>query len=568
MRNIKYILALSMGLLGLSSCEDFLNRPAEDTYNSSNFYLNDEQCFQGVNPLYNSPWFDFQRGWFRIGEILSGNYMWKNDPYSTFTVNGTDANLINTSYSLWAVNAQANIIIDRLKTANASKETINTCMGECLVWKAMSYFYLVRIFGAVPIVHNNMEDIDKGDYNEKYKVQIPDVYEYIVMTLEKAIELLPPANQEGRIDQYSAKALLAKVYLTRSGYGMNGERNIQDLKKAAELSKDVIDNSGRVLMENYSDIFRLQNNFNREALISWHWSASQEVWTCQNAIFCELGISGFTGFGDTWGGYNGPSVDLQDAFGEDALNPVRNNNDDRRKATMMMCGDKYEYFWQDKGGFDYIDFMYSPNSGGPKTYQSGSGANIVKHLYGNAYDHMAATGVSASKQHSQLSTHLLRLADVYLIYVESMIGNASSTTDPSAIDAFFKVRSRSVKNYSKPNEVTWDDVWKERRLELANEGDRWYDYVRLSYYDVQKAINEIKGQRRSSYTGLNDLYKQYYETGTFVVDPHKHYYDKKESSPNVTKESFTLPFPTEDVVFNKHLLEDPIHVDVRNTFSF
>lgn len=47
---------------GLTSCEDFLDRPAEDTYNVDNFYANDEQCIQGVNPLYNSPWFDFQRG--------------------------------------------------------------------------------------------------------------------------------------------------------------------------------------------------------------------------------------------------------------------------------------------------------------------------------------------------------------------------------------------------------------------------------------------------------------------------------------------------------------------------
>lgn len=568
MKKIKYAIALSLGLFSLSSCEDFLDRPAEDTYNSSNFYLNDEQCFQGVNPLYNSPWFDFQRGFFRIGEIMSGNYYMSNDPYLTLTVNGTDPNLVNTSYSLWAVNAQANIIMERLKTAEASQVTINTCIGECLVWKAMAYFYLVRIFGAVPIVHNNMDDIDKRDYNEKYKVQIPDVYEYIVMTLEKAIELLPKANQEGRIDQYSAKGLLAKVYLTRSGYGMKGERNIEDLKKAASLSKDVIDNSGRNLIENYSDIFRLQNNFNNEALISWHWSASQEVWTCQNSIFDELGISGFTGFGDTWGGYGGPSVDLQDAFGEDALNPVRNNNDDRRKATMMMCGDVYEYFWQDKGGFDYIDFMYNPNDGGPKEYQSRTGANVVKHLYGNAYDHMAATGVSASKQHSQLSTHLLRLADVYLVYVEAMIGNSSSTTDANAIDAFYKVRSRSVEGFTRPSEVTWNDVWKERRLELANEGDRWYDYVRLSYYNPQQAINELKNQRRSGYEGLNDLYKQFYETGTFVVNPEIHYYEDNKTDFKVTESSFYLPFPTEDVVFNKHLMEEPVHVDIRKTFSY
>ena len=567
--SIKYMtLAAAFGL-GTASCDDFLDRPAVDSYNVDNFYGSDEECIQGVNPLYNSPWFDFQRGFFRVGEVLSGNYYWHSSPYLTFTVNGTDQELVDMSNSLWSVNAYANTIRARLTTANASEATINTCIGECLVWKAMAYFYLVRTFGAVPIVHDNSEEIAAGDYNEKYKVQIPDVYEYIIMTLEKAIELLPESNSEGRIDQYTAKGLLAKVYLTKSGYGMSGSRNESDLENAAKYAKDVIDNSGRELLPVYSDIFRLQNNFNEECLLSWHWSASSEVWTCQNQMQSELAIVGFTEFGDCWGGYNGPSVDLQDAFGENALSATRQNSDARRKATMMMCGDVYDYFWTDKGGFNYINFIYDTDGlGGPGTFQSSTGANAVKHLYGNGYDHLSATGVSASAQHSGLSTHLLRLADIYLIYAEAMIGNNGSTSDASAIDAFYQVRHRAINTYERPASITWEDVWKERRLELACEGDRWYDYVRLSYYDSQYAINELTNQRRDVYYGLDDLYKQYYDNGSFTVNPSEHRYNPDAVKPNVTVSSFTLPFPSEDVVFNPHLMEEPVHVDVRSEYSY
>lgn len=42
----------------------------EDTYNVATFYQNDEQCVQGVNYLYNSPWYDFQRGFDKIGEVF------------------------------------------------------------------------------------------------------------------------------------------------------------------------------------------------------------------------------------------------------------------------------------------------------------------------------------------------------------------------------------------------------------------------------------------------------------------------------------------------------------------
>ena len=572
-KNIIYLVfAASLGVT-VSSCEDFLDRPAEDNYNESNFYQNDEQCVQGVNYLYDSPWYDFQRGFIKVGEVLSGNYYMGSSPYLDFTVNGTDADLINMSYSLWAVNGHANTVYNRLKTAKASQTVINQCMGECLVWKAMAYFYLVRTFGAVPIIHDNTAELAGGSYNTKFKVQAADVYEYIIMTLEKAIELLPAKGDLGRIDQYSAKGLMAKVYLTKSGIGQAGTRNQEDLDKAALYAKDVIEHSGRSLMPSYSDVFRLVNNKNVECLISWHWYPTRDPWTAQNTLQSDLAMVGFDEFGDTWGGYDGPSVDLQDAFGVNVLESPSNrtNTDTRRKATMMMAGDVYEYFWQDKGGFDYLKFIYDKDNygaGGPGELQSPTGANEVKHLYGNANDHVLGLGISAANMVSGLSTHILRLSDVYLIYAEAVIGNNTSTTDASAIDAFYTVRHRAVPSATRPTSITWEQVWKERRLELACEGDRWYDFVRLSYYNPTRAISELKSQRRDVYYGLNDLYKSYYETKSYVINPDNQRYNPDAKAPNVTESSFTLPFPTEDVVFNPNLMKDPIHVDVRSEFSY
>ncbi len=435
----------------------------------------------------------------------------------------------------------------------------------------MAYFYLVRSFGAVPIIHDNTEELTAGSYNSKYKVEVPDVYEYIIMTLEKAIELLPENGAAGRIDRYSAEGLLAKVYLTRSGYGQSGSRNQSDLDNAALHAKNVIDKSGHNLMDNYADIFRLENNKNEESLLAWHWYPTRDPWTAQNTLQSDLGMKGFSEFGDIWGEWNGPSVDLQDAFGVDALrSPAdRYDTDTRRKATMMMIGDQYEYFWKDEGGFDYMKFLYDGEygAGGPAQMASPTGTNSVKHLFGNGYDHEAGLGLSAGNMVSGLSTHILRLADVYLIYAEAMIGNNASTTDASAIDAFHAVRSRAISTYERPASITWEDVWKERRLELACEGDRWFDYVRLSYYNPQRAINELKAQRRDVYYGLDDLYKKYFEDGSFTLTDDQRYNDNPQI-PNVTVSSFTLPFPTEDVVFNPNLMEDPIHVDVRSEFSY
>jgi hypothetical protein len=457
------------------------------------------------------------------------------------------------SASLWSVNAYCNGIIENIDLKagkNVKESTKNTVKGEALVWKAMAYFYLVRCFGEVPIIHNNSAEIASGNYNNVYKATIPNVYDYIIMTLEKAIEWLPTSNQPGRIDRYSAYGLLSKVYLTKSGYGMSGTRNASDLAKAAEYAKKVIDESGRSLLPVYSDVFRLKNNFSEESLLAWHWVVSNN-WTSQNTLQSDLGIVGFDEYGATWGGYRGPSVDLQQAFGENALNLTRNNNDARRKATMMMYGDKYDYFWVDKGGFDYTQFAVKSME-----YQSATGANEVKHLVGNDNDHIIGCGTSMSRMATSLSTHLLRLSDVYLIYAEAVLGNNATTSDPSALKAFNAVRGRSVQGYEPKTSITWNDIWKERRLELACEGDRWYDYVRWHYYEPAKAIAELKAQKRSWYAGLNN----YYKTGIFnAADV---YYDANPSIPNITDAHFKLPFPDTDLTMNPNLLKDPVEFDL------
>jgi len=585
MKHIKYlyIAFVFTGAILTTSCGDFLDRPAEDSYNAGNFYKDDSQCVQGVNYLYNSPWYDFQRGFIKVGEVMSGNYYWGSSPYMTLTVNSTDADLMNMSNSLWAVIGHANTVYNYLKNASSSQSVKNQCMGECLAWKAMAYFFLVRSFGDVPIVHDNSTMLADGSYSNVSRVQKSDVYDYIIMTLEKAMEFLPKAGNPGRIDYYSAEGLLAKVYLYKSGVNANGhgQRNSDDLNKAASYAKDVIEHSGRTLMANYSDVFRLQNALDRECLFSWLWTADTSIWTVQNTLQSDLAMQGFDEFGDCWGGYSGPSVDLQEAFGVSPLDDpaTRTDVDERRKATMMMAGDFYDYFWEDKTdeqgrkGFNFLQFLYDSNgygSGGPGTLQSATGVNSVKHLYGDAYDHKthAVDGISASNMHSSLATPVLRLSDVYLVYAEAVIGNNNSTTDASAIDAFYKVRSRAIKSAARPTSITWNDVWKERRLELAMEGDRWYDFVRRSYYDMSGATNELKQQKRGAYYGLNTLYKNYYESKSWNVDASTMHYATETLAPNVSEQTFTLPFPSQDVVFNGNLQKTPVHVDVRSTYAY
>lgn len=603
MKNKYLVLALSM-IFMLPSCETFLNRPAEDSYNTDNYYTSDAACISGVNYLYNSPWYDFQRGFIKVGEVFSGNMYWGSCPYLNFSVNGTDVDLVNMSYSLWAEIAHCSTVYESLKNAQGcSQSVVNQCMGECLAWKAMAYFFLVRSFGDVPIIHSNSESLAKADYNEQKKVEKADVYDYIILTLEKAIELLPTQGAAGRIDQYCAKGLLAKVYLTKAG--VKGQLNNDDLQKAYDLAVDVKNNSGRALEANYADIFLGHCNKCPESLFAWRWTVGSQ-WTSQNTLQSDLGIVGFDEFGDVWGGWGGPSADLMAAFGviemtgesgvdaEVAAWPDPTTTpqlDTRRKATMMTAGDHYTYFWRDKtytgphasgkgAGFDYLDAIYDTEDAAyGKAFSEGQcqgpcGSNWAKHMYGDNADHVAETGISAARMAYAYATHILRLADVYLVAAEAAV-LMNKGTDAEALDAFNKVHQRAVPSATPVASLTFDQVWKERRLELAGEGDRWYDFVRRAYYDMDVCIAEIKAQYRNQIWNCDAMFKAFWladRSGwSMTIDPEKPIdYNNDAAAPNVTPAVFTLPFPNEDVALNPNLKSDApaIHVDVRATYQY
>jgi hypothetical protein len=553
--NFKRIMILAALLITAGACEEFLDRPTEDSYTVDSFYKTDEQCFQAANVLYNAPWYDFQRGWVKIGDVMAGNvYYGTDDVYQAFILTSSNSQLADASNSLWLVNGHCNAVIENIASKAGpavSQTTKNTVTGEAMVWKAMAYFYLVRCWGAVPIIHSNSDIIGEGTANTLRRNRVEDVYEYIIRTLDKAVTLLPEQNQPGRIDKYSAYALLAKVYLARSGWGQTMTRNQDDLDKAKEYAAKVINESGATLEPVYANLFRISTgNRNPENLLSWHWVASSQ-WCSQNSFQSDLSLNNFTGLADSWGTWVGPTIDLQRAFGDTASNKTRVNTDARRKATMMMFSDYYPYFWRDMGGFT-ATWDDEDNIAG-STFGVGTGANCVKHIVGNTEDHKAEYGSASLRMATSLSTHLIRLADIYLIYAEAALGNQASTSDPEALRLFNLVRKRSIPNVQNETSLTFEKIFKERRLELALEGDNWYDFVRLHYYNPALAKLWLNRQERGSFNNLKAFYRDEVPQDDVTLNTFK---------VNLTDDNkFLLPFPDVDISMNKHLLEDPVEFD-------
>lgn len=608
MKNIFKFAAVAALTLSLTGCEDFLNRPTIDNYSTGNYYQNDEQLLMGVNYLYNSPWYDFQRGFVSVGEVLSGN-LYDNTEFLNFTTSASNEYMVNMSKSLWSEIGHCGTVIDNIRLSSgpstaAKRQTI----GEALVWKAMAYFYLVRAYGEVPIIHDNAKTMNDGNYNQLYRNTKENLYEYVLLTLETAETLLPKnATQTERIDYWSARALEAKVYLTMAG--VSGSLNADYLKKAADIAKDVIDNSGRSLMPEYPALFYGENNVNNECFISWRWSGKTNDnggWTAQNSFQNDLALNGFGQWGDNWGHWKGISVDLQEAFGITALDDPRTrleghpsfkDFDARRKTTYMLPGDFYPNFWRDLGGFDVLKCCYDKDYaryGTEESWGIGTGAHCgAKHMYGNNADHQAMFGYApARNMTSGVHTHLLRLADIYLIYAEACVLGGGDKAE--GLKRLNDVRRRSIKGYVDAGDYTFEDVWKERRKEFAMEGDRWYDFVRVSYYNPTFVINELKYQHRYTYWGHEDCFKGYYESMKAAPDnadawawdlgleddgvTPKFRYPRTEDGVaypepyqnSVSEATFRLPIYEDDVIFNPNLGSDvpAKEINVREEFKY
>lgn len=182
---------------------------------------------------------------------------------------------------------------------------------------------------------------------------------------------------------------------------------------------------------------------------------------------------------------------------------------------------------------------------GGAQFQAGNGAWARKHIVGNAKDNEAEGGGFIGFMKTNLSTHLLRLADVYLIYAEAILGDNETTTDPEALRALNAVRSRSISPYTPLTQFGLLDILDERRRELAYEGDNWYDFVRLHYYKPELAIELLSSQERGAYSGN-------------AANP-----PITLNSVNYTPSNgdFLLPVPEGDIVKNPNLAAEPVPFD-------
>ncbi|MCF4101174.1 RagB/SusD family nutrient uptake outer membrane protein [Gillisia sp. M10.2A] len=503
--------AFTFLLLFITSCEkEFLDRPPEDAYSLDEFYSSEAQVNASTNILYNAPWFQFANTpMWAIGELSSGNARTWDDnsaDFMKFTVTNRKNHLANGWSSLWSVVAQANAVINFLPDrvdASVSQPVIDNAIGEAKFMRAMAYFYLVRIWGPVPIIENNLDYV----YNPQINTNpVDDIYTFMENDLMFAIDNCYSKNRgsnysdNGHISSGSAKALLAKIYLYQ-----------RDYSQARAYAEEVI-NSGEFKLfglevpGSYNDLFDTKNNNNEESIAAIQWSNTGEYGQGNPLQAMFAFTTALTGTGDGWGAVS-PSIDLTQSYEDGDL---------RRYGTIMEEGNEYPNL---NGGY-----VVPENPG-----TQGTNVAIKKYVVGKP-----EYNGGGSSQNAANNTYLLRYADLLLIHAEAIMAGAESTTDGAALASVNKVRERAG---LEPLEVlTKEQLLHERRVELAFEGEYFYDLGRL---DRSEAIAIISAQERGTYS--ND-------------DPPVIYSENFTPS----ADDFTFAYPPVEVQKNPLLEADPV----------
>lgn len=444
---------MAASLLSLTSCSDFLDEDPKGQLNPETFYTIEDDYTAGVNTLYDKvnqtqSWTNPMYPQWQGDDITAnpGSNKQACAALDAFDSDGANKGVTEAWTQHYAVIKTANLIIEGSEKFPGDKAKIATALGNAHFWRAYSYYYLVRVFGKLPIItKTNIEQFDAQPS------EIEKVYELIVQDLKDAINELPtgydkePARLFG-VDVWATKqaaqSTLAAVYMSMAGYPLN--KGTEYYKLAAELAKDVITNNGTygfILNQDWKNVYSMGNNYNMETVLGinndakgW-WDHDSQLSSC-----CRFEGLGDGGWGDAWGeiafwkrypegprknAIYAPKVTFQETITE-KIGDKEVKKDKISKAV---------YWWElDNNGKPVVD-AYHPMFT-IFTVNADEKGNMLK----QPYDYM---GINYKGMVNDRRHNLIRYSEVLLWYAESA-ARAGLSDLTEAKKCLKLVRSRAV----------------------------------------------------------------------------------------------------------------------------
>jgi len=481
-------------LIILAGCSKFLDRQPNSINTEASYYQNTTQVETGVIGCYAS-----LRDVYNLDFILAG--LRSDDAYisqSDGDINTIDffseetTNSYVESYWKAAYNSikQCNVVLKYLGNVTDSIKKLQF-EGEVRFIRAHMYFNLVRLYGAVPLVLNEVPYNDTLSSIKRIDPSI--VYRQIISDFDSAIIKLPLVSnpaQVGRVNVYAAKGMLAKVYLTL-GNNLNQPYPNPYYDSSKTLLLDLLNNPGQYqLLPNYTSVFGVNNEMNPEIIYAVRYQSNANG--IGNYFTYDMehlpGSPGFKAASDFRGNTPFPAADVI-RFNQTFIPVSITSSTTGITGISYFCGGKYQdpNSVQNDGGSDFIVLRY---------------ADIIM-MYAEVENEINGNTPLTAADATNFTSRLYQL---------NRIRTRASESVPANVPVY-AYNSSSVKTQASFRTT----LQAERRREFGEEDQRWYDLLRWGPIVFRTNINKHLVATKAADT-LTDVHQMIYAIPQREID--------------------------------------------------
>jgi hypothetical protein len=493
--NIVYIL---LGLMiVVSSCrKDFLDRTPKATISDETFWNTEEQLTLALNGLYAN---------IKNNNTVALDQMGDNsinsstgDSYRIFSSGnfGADLASVNAEWvSQYAGIRQCNVFLENYNKATSVNQAIKDQMaGEAKTIRAYMYMNLVCFFGDLPIVTKplNIDELNSPRNSRK------EVLDFIINDLEEAAAMMQATPQTGdklgRLSKGAALAFKSRIALFDGRWAV-----------AEKAAKDVMDLGVYSLYttgkpkEDYNKLFsyagKLARGANKETIVARLNLADVSMHNISRESQVPDQASRYNptkSLVDSYLAIDGLPIDKSPLYKEDTYANLFENRDPRMKQTILAPGS----VWGGRKDGNPANTNATIFTA-PKFVSDKLGSVTTTGYYFTKYVEVDAV---ARVTRDENDIHVMRLAEVLLNYVEAKF-ELGTLTQADVDLTINKLRDRVgmkrmllTELYANGMDVR-TEIRRERRVELAREGQRWYDIIRWKQGNL--LAQDVKGMKKS-----------------------------------------------------------------------
>ncbi|WP_090146825.1 RagB/SusD family nutrient uptake outer membrane protein [Dyadobacter soli] len=450
-------------LAGLASCD--VNRLPETNISDDSFWTSESDIKTANNYLYT-----FLPG-------FSNDEVWSDDAFglaaSTISDGSRLAPATATDYnSPYTLIRAANNIVEKAPRAAVTPAVLDRYLAEARFFRAWAYFSLVQKYGSVPLI---LKTLDESSPELRQPAAARNVIvDQIYSDLDFAITNLPTITilgnaDYGRISKTAAQAFKARVALVEGTFAKFHSKGdaTKHLTLAVAASKAVIDSKEHALFGNYFDLFQMagEGRQNKENIIVKQYGVSNTERVLTHNYYrgsLETGnVNPTKSLADSYLMKDGLPISKSPLWSiPDSSHKVFRNRDARMSATFMKRGDA---MMTTKPIFDIANLVFNKTG-----YMFRKFANID----------------DWNTQNSTIDRPLLRYAEVLLTFAEASYELNNAITDAELDMSINLLRERGqiaklTNAFAKANGLDMrEEIRRERRVELAQEGFRYWDIIR------------------------------------------------------------------------------------------